>query len=38
VNYFASDAFDEDQLDHELRLELVHLPSINVVFADFEMT
>jgi hypothetical protein len=37
VNHFASEAFDEDKLDYELLLELVHLLLFNVIFADFEI-
>jgi hypothetical protein len=32
VNQFTSDAFDEEKLDYESLLELVHLVLFNLVF------
>jgi hypothetical protein len=36
VNFFASEAFDEEKLDYESLLELVPLRSLNFIVADFE--
>jgi hypothetical protein len=34
MNYFASEAFDEEKLHRESKLGYVHVPSPNVIFAD----